>query len=282
MDLQRPAFAASPSDVPMPVHRDVFQIALSKSVNPVVQDSIGFFGLVIVPWILVVVLSQHILRTGYQAFLDLGPGGTPYTFRGYLKLCFLGLFVLRKPYQAPRTTVRRGYLASIPIRPGQRPRVTGIAPHRQVEQRASDAIFEQLKATMTGFAVEQPDHFCCALSAFEKHSMALFSTIAYPHPSRRSEICHCHRADGSLHMTLHPADIKIILEAGWGIRHPLARGDWWWYNPPVPEGFMMIYAPRDQEELGVVKRIMKAGAWYANTQHFDAEQEFVNMKQEIE
>lgn len=70
-------------------------------------------------------------------------------------------------------------------------------------------------------------------SCFEKHGTALFSTA----PIRKTcngEIFHVHASDGSMHMTLHPADLKTVLEAGWAERHPLARGGW--FENFVPKG----------------------------------------------
>jgi hypothetical protein len=63
-------------------------------------------------------------------------------------------------------------------------------------------------------------------------------------------------------MTLHPADARVVLEAGWGERHPLARGGW--FEKFVPEGFVMVYAPRREEEVDVLVRIVEAGAWYVD------------------
>lgn len=61
-------------------------------------------------------------------------------------------------------------------------------------------------------------------------------------------------------MTLHPADAKIVLERGWGERHPLARGGW--CRRFVPKEFVLVYAPRSGEEVEVVMRIVKAGVWW--------------------
>lgn len=44
--------------------------------------------------------------------------------------------------------------------------------------------------------------------------------------------------DGSLHLTLHPKDVKLVLERGWGQRHPLARGGF--FERFVPVGFVMV------------------------------------------
>ncbi|OJK00274.1 hypothetical protein ASPACDRAFT_78180 [Aspergillus aculeatus ATCC 16872] len=78
------------------------------------------------------------------------------------------------------------------------------------------------------------------------------------------EVCHAHPSDGSLHLTLHPADVKLVLERGWGQRHPLARDSWWWWLRIVPPGFVMVYAPRDAEELECVLEIIRAAAWWVS------------------
>lgn len=96
-------------------------------------------------------------------------------------------------------------------------------------------------------------------SCFEKHGTALFSVS----PARRTckgEICHIHYSDGSLHLTLHPADARLVLEAGLGERHPLARGGW--LERFVPAGFLMVYAPRDEGELRAVLDVIEAAAWF--------------------
>lgn len=73
-------------------------------------------------------------------------------------------------------------------------------------------------------------------------------------------MCHAHPSDGSLHMTLHPADAKTVLEAGWGERHPLARGGW--CRRFVPKEFVLVYAPRDEAEIETVVKIVSAAVWW--------------------
>jgi hypothetical protein len=71
-----------------------------------------------------------------------------------------------------------------------------------------------------------------------------------------------------LHLTLHPADVRTVLEKGWGERHPLAWDDggeewcWWRWAKSVPPGFVMIYAPRDERELEIVMDIIRASVWW--------------------
>jgi len=202
----------------------------------------------------------------YLAFLSLGPGGTPSTFPGFLRIKLLGYFALHNPYE-PAPSPRRlagvaGHLhAPLPKRLSPRPCTRGIAPHRQITQKATRADFARLSAGLEALAAGSGSAWEVGTSCFEKHGMGLFSKS--PAPLRRRcgrEICHAHPSDGSMHMTLHPADVRAVLEAGWGERHPIARGGW--FERFVPGGFVMVYAPRDQEEVETVLEIVRAAAWF--------------------
>ncbi|EMD01005.1 hypothetical protein BAUCODRAFT_53431, partial [Baudoinia panamericana UAMH 10762] len=200
------------------------------------------------------------IHQDYLAFLALGPGGTPPTFTGYLKVTILSFFALKNPYQPGPTPERfagcPGNLVALPQRSGPRPCTRGIAPQRQITQKASEAVYERLAA---GIEKLSNPKLVVGTSCFEKYSTGLFSVS----PAKRTckgEVCHSHPSDGSMHLTLHPADASIVLKAGWGERHPLARGGW--FEQFVPAGFVMIYAPRDEKEVEVVLSIVKAAAWF--------------------
>lgn len=53
-------------------------------------------------------------------------------------------------------------------------------------------------------------------------------------------------------MTLSLADAKEVIEKGWGLRHKLS-------GPFIPVGYLMLYAPRDEEEVEVLGRVLRAG-----------------------
>ena len=66
-----------------------------------------------------------------------------------------------------------------------------------------------------------------------------------------------------MHLNMHPADVKTVVEAGWGERHPFARENWWWnLICQVPARFTLLYGPRDEKELEVMKDVIKAAAWW--------------------
>jgi len=67
----------------------------------------------------------------------------------------------------------------------------------------------------------------------------------------------------SIHVEVHPEDAKIIIDKGWGERHPLAN-EWAPMGKFLAVGFMLVYAPRNLEEVEVVMRIMGAGMGWAS------------------
>src|SRR5881394_1155515 len=121
----------------------------------------------------------HEVRKGYRAFLALGPGGTPSTFVGYLRICVLRIFALRNPLNPPSLPPylypQTGILKGLPKRSGPRPKIAGLAPQRQMTQRGSPAMYSALVAEIQGFSLQHPDSLFLGTSCFEKHSTGLFS-----------------------------------------------------------------------------------------------------------
>ncbi|KAE8391755.1 hypothetical protein BDV23DRAFT_63312 [Aspergillus alliaceus] len=221
----------------------------------------------------------HRIRQDYHAYLALGPGGVPSTPAGYLHICILRPFAVRNPFVPPSLPCtllpQEGYLQghSLPERSGPRPTVVGIVPHRQITQRASAEMYAALTEDIHSLVNAHPTVLYVGTSCFEKHSTGIFCKLGPAALSRQSkeqqqkrltcngEVCHAHPIDGSLHLTLHPADVRLVLEKGWGQRHPIAREDWWWKRS-VPSGFVLIYAPRNEEERRIVMEIIRAAAWW--------------------
>ncbi|EEH17861.1 hypothetical protein PABG_00424 [Paracoccidioides brasiliensis Pb03] len=207
------------------------------------------------------------VHKGYHDFLALGPGGTPSTPAGYLRICVLRIFTLRNPLNPPSLPSyihpQSGILKDLPRRIGNRPEIVGIAPQRQMTDRGSKAIYTALTATIKELSLRHPDSLFLGTSRFEKHNTGLFSLPrCQSHLTCNGEICHSHAFDGSMHLTLHPADVKTIIEKGWGERHPLARESWWWWFRFVPPTFVMIYSPRTMEEVRSVTHIIYAASWW--------------------
>ncbi|KAH8652754.1 hypothetical protein BGZ60DRAFT_533614 [Tricladium varicosporioides] len=214
-----------------------------------------------------------IIHHDYLNFLSLGPGGTPPTFLGYLKITYLRLFALSDPY-SPATPQKKIYPQTgyyqrasswLPQRQGPRPKIAGIAPQRQLNQSGCPEMYLTLRTSLTNLTKRHPSTFLIGTSCFEKKGLAVFARNPI-NATCRGEICHVHHSDRSMHMNLHPDDARIVLEKGWGERHPLARGGW--MSAYVPREFIMVYAPRDKGELEVVCRIIEAAGFWVSGQRF--------------
>ncbi|KAH7022844.1 hypothetical protein EDB80DRAFT_22163 [Ilyonectria destructans] len=273
--------ASPPSNVQAEAERETLKLSYALRQQPV---SITLDGTTIFLSAMALVLLIHfaesyhaellvslvpvllLVHNDYQNFLNLGPGGTPSTFQGYLRITWFRLWSLRDPFVAPDSDPSRlptaGILSrcNLPYRAGPRPTVAGIAPQRQLDQHGSRYCYRALRRSMAKIADQNPTKFGTERSCLEKHGLALFAR----HPLQttcQGEICHVHDSDHSMHMCLHPDDIKQVLDKGWGQRHPLA-----WRSrllkSPVSADFVMIYAPRDDQELQVVCNIIQAAIWY--------------------
>lgn len=52
----------------------------------------------------------------------------------------------------------------------------------------------------------------------------------------------------------------MAIECGWAERHPLAKGGW--MERFVPSGFLLVYAPRADDEIEPIMEIVKAAVWW--------------------
>lgn len=241
--------------------------------KPLISESTFHILTTIIVLTLPILIAFYIYQD-YKAFLSLDPGGTPSTPLGYVKVKTLGLLSLRDPFRPlpipPHFRPQKGYLDALPTRSGTRPLVQGIAPQRQQTQRSDEKLYRKLVARMKSYAQEPANMLVERTSCFEKNSSGLFASS----PITRTcggEICHAHPSDGSLHLTLHPADAKAMIENGWGERHPLAKGGW--FRRFVPREFVLIYAPRTEKDLEVVMQIVAASIWWVSGVDVNADAE---------
>jgi Luciferase len=142
-------------------------------------------------------------------------------------------------------------------RAGPRPRTTATNPHTQLDQNAPPDLQEKvfdlarsLPGVATGpsaISVPGARAFCLpACTQAGRDGFLIDREFAHIHPPR----------DGSLHMTLPPAIVDRVIANGWAELHPLAgqRG--------LPGNIVMVYGPRDADELAVVVDLVRAShAW---------------------
>jgi hypothetical protein len=115
-------------------------------------------------------------------------------------------------------------------------------------------------------------------SIFERHHSALFvSNPSQWHPvaqQTRGEIAHVHAGkDGSVHVVLSPRDCETVIQKGWGQRHAFSgvgilqkiAG----FSLPV--NYVLVYAPRDEEEVEISMMIVKAAVRFMTGSQEDLE-----------
>ncbi|KAI1806588.1 hypothetical protein F4811DRAFT_135938 [Daldinia bambusicola] len=241
------------------------------------------------------------IRSSYRAWLALGPGGVPYHFFGWLLQ--VGMHAIarsdtREPLPRPYARLEdvaapygppgaRSYLGGtvLPNRRGDRPTIPGfVAPQRQTSGQADAGTVAREKGFLDRVAGANPALFEARASRLEgplhralwlrlpsggggggdddeKAKARLRELRTRLGRGTDGEFAHVH-GEGSVHVTVSPADAKTVIEGGWGERHRLAgvfgtRGMVAW-------GYVMVYAPRDEEEFAVFKEIILAGARYVS------------------
>ena len=76
-------------------------------------------------------------------------------------------------------------------------------------------------------------------------------------PRSPREVFHNHHSEGSSHAILSAADAVIVLERGWGERHALSG-----QALGIPINYLMVFSPRSEAEVDVVRTIARAAARY--------------------
>jgi len=199
----------------------------------------------------------------FQKWLALGPGGLPYNFNGWMTATWMRLqkcdpldvLCLQDLPGAPDDVA---CLSNLPVRRGPRPSV-GVhpVPHRQLNQLPGDDMKLRIEALFDASVRHEADLVEYQLSYFEKRNRAV--TLRDPEQGHadaqasRGEIGHVHPSDGSMHMILSRADARTVIEYGWGERHPLAG-----IMLALPATYLLIYPPRDADELDVTRQILDA------------------------
>lgn len=195
----------------------------------------------------------------YRAWLALGRGGLPANPFGWLVASY---FRLRSNDPLDTATLEddgaaTASLIGIPSRTGPRPRMAAWPiPNRQLDQAVDAAMQTQLSAVFDDEAARRHEQLGYHLSHFEKRNKALtLLQAAGEHADAaksHGEIAHMHD-DGSMHMIFSRADARLVIERGWGERHPSIG-----VLRALPLTYLYVYPPRNAAELAVVERLLEA------------------------
>jgi hypothetical protein len=145
----------------------------------------------------------------------------------------------------------------LPRRRGPQPETTSPSreqpfPHSQVSQNAPEDLQERLfdhVASLPGVSVgdslvsvpgARAFHLDPEIAKGPAEAFQVGTEFAHLHPSY----------DGSLHATLPPDLYQEVLDKGWGEPHPIS-------------GTMMLFGPRDEEELKVLTRLLDGSYSFA-------------------
>jgi hypothetical protein len=150
---------------------------------------------------------------------------------------------------------------TLPTRTGPRPATYPGMPHTQLDQQPSDELLrDALAARVFGLpgVVEEPSGISVpgaralvldqGLAGGPRDAFLVGREFAHLHPGE----------DHSLHMALPEALAQAACDAGWAEPHPLAA------SGRAPKTLVMVFAPRDDEELDVVAQLVEASYRYAS------------------
>lgn len=148
---------------------------------------------------------------------------------------------------------------ALPHRRGDRPETTMTNPHSQLTQQPEPSLSETLLARLAdleavrfGPSGRAPRgtvglHIDAGPISGDPDALMLDREFAHVHPV----------PDSSLHMVLPEPLRQTAIDAGWAEPHPLAG------QPTISKDIVLVFAPRDQAELDVVDRLVRASRGYA-------------------
>lgn len=227
----------------------------------------------------------------YQVYMSYGPGGMPYNVGGWLmtstigRLISINMFDVRDLDKNPDGRTWLGEHWPVRSRSGDRPTIgPHPVPQRQLDQHPSAEIQEvrsfhprayhanpwwYVKKFLLGFRalVEQyPTLIVSQTSKYERHADALWVNDAHLAcalgEGYSREITHIHQnTDYSAHVIVAPRDATKILQSAYGQLHGWA-GVKPFGKKLLPKQYVLLYAPRNDEEVELLLGIVKASIGY--------------------
>ncbi|MCG8381359.1 MAG: DUF5519 family protein [Gammaproteobacteria bacterium] len=148
----------------------------------------------------------------------------------------------------------------IPPRQGDRPVTTATNPHEQRSQNPSPEIYSELKAR--AFSFQCIDRVPSRISVPGAEALWMHDACCHG-PAEAflvgNEFAHIHpEYDGSLHLALPEKVANELIEKGWAEPHPVAK------LGLIPSTIIMVYAPRNYEEVDWVVKIIEASYGFAH------------------
>lgn len=151
---------------------------------------------------------------------------------------------------------------TLPTRSGPSPMTTRSIPHAQLDQHGPDEVIDKLHEWAFSLPRVQNEH--SAISVPGARALVMHNSCQCNHHAfmagREFAHIHPHPDNGSMHVMLSPNDTEEIIKKGWGEDHFLVT------LGHFRKGLVMIYSPRNKDELEVAKAILMRSYNFANPQ----------------
>jgi hypothetical protein len=147
----------------------------------------------------------------------------------------------------------------LPARLGPRPRTRRTLPHRQLDQWPAVALIHMIGE----WSLRLPHVRSKESRLASPETLALWLPDDIAFGPREAfidghEFCHLHPSpEGSLHLTLPQAMRGQAIALGWAERHPSVEAG------IMPETLVMVYGPRNEDEVRCVLRLVIASHQFA-------------------
>lgn len=152
----------------------------------------------------------------------------------------------------------------LPVREGVKPTTTPSNPHIQINQQPVDRkiIDDLMHWAFTDLANISKEPSKISMPGAQAMCLAEDKMCSHCNAFMvENEFAHFHPApDGSMHLGLPVEDARYVIEKGWGELHPVVYKGW------LPPNFIMVYAPRTQTEVFVIKKIILRSYEFATGQ----------------
>ena len=178
------------------------------------------------------------------------------------ELAELGTAEASTDYVSPQGESYEDLAIVFPQRPGPRPTTTDDEPHEQLDQIGSAELWDELHKRAFELPGVREDR--SGYSFPETRALWLEPDQAKGPPEAfifEREFAHIHpRPNPSWHLQLPPQLTILAISAGWGEIHPVT-----WYGV-CPANSLMLYSPRNAEELEVVWDLVEESHRFASGQ----------------
>ncbi len=156
-------------------------------------------------------------------------------------------------------------IGRLPKRAGERPTTGDALPHLQLTDNSSQQLFDELANWL--FSLEYIEERPSRISVKGARAAWIKDDYSNINPDLGREFTHIHPMEiyggGSQHLALKRQDAESVIENGWGEYHPMNERAF----PDKKYGLILLYAPRNKEELDVIKTITETSYLLATNQN---------------